>query len=440
MGELDFAIQIRDLSKVYNLYAKPVDRLKEALTLGGEKKYHREFFALRNVSFDVRKGETVGIMGKNGSGKSTLLKIITGVLTPTAGAVTVTGRISALLELGAGFNPEYSGMENLYLQGTMMGYTREEMHNRVPEILKFADIGDFINQPVKIYSSGMFMRLAFAVAINVDPEILIVDEALSVGDISFQAKCMTAFKRLQDRGVTVLFVSHDTVSVKSLCSRAVWLENGIVKKVGHAGEIAEDYMRKMREEMNDANGVERDNVDKSASMQIAENSTAKFKKGNEFEQRVAQFRYGSGGVRIAFFEMLDETGNPFAEVDFDQMATFKIYFESFTDAQISANYYILDEKKNYIIGAGVRLVRNQLIAVEKGKKYIVTYKTRLPLSEGSYSVQLQLTSPVVLDETAQFLDVIDDAVVFKMSRRKESQVWAKIYIKNELSIEAIDGV
>ena len=196
MGETESVIQIQNVSKVYKLYENPIDRLKESLHPGG-KKYHHDFFALRDISFDVKKGETVGIIGKNGSGKSTLLKIITGVLTPTMGTMNVSGRISALLELGAGFNPEYSGLENVYLQGTMMGYSREDMRERVPEILKFADIGEFINQPVKVYSSGMFIRLAFSVAINVEPEILIVDEALAVGDMSFQAKCMTAFKRMQ---------------------------------------------------------------------------------------------------------------------------------------------------------------------------------------------------------------------------------------------------
>lgn len=443
MGELDFAIQIQDLCKVYNLYSKPVDRLKEALAFWGRKKHHREFFALQNVSFYVRKGETVGIIGKNGSGKSTLLKIITGVLTPTEGEVIVKGRISALLELGAGFNPDYSGMENLYLQGTMMGYTHEEMHNRVPEILKFADIGDFINQPVKIYSSGMFMRLAFAVAINVEPEILIVDEALSVGDISFQAKCMTAFKRLQDRGVTVLFVSHDTVSVKSLCSRAVWLENGVVKKIGNAGEVAEEYMRIIREEMN-AESDRKNECGECVRLEAeminkrSKNDVIVFKKDEEFDRRVAQFRYGSGGVKITFFEILDEMGKSISEVEFNQKLTFKIYLESFSSMLVSVNYYILDEKKNYILGAGLRLVNNGLLSVVNSKQYIVSYKTKTPLEEGAYSIQLQITSPIILDATANFIDVIDNAAVFKVNRRKEARVWSKVFIENELEVEVVE--
>ncbi|HPH04166.1 MAG TPA: ABC transporter ATP-binding protein, partial [Spirochaetota bacterium] len=187
----DIAISVEHVSKVYRLYDKPVDRLKESLH-PLRKKYHRDFHALDDVSFEVKKGETVGIIGQNGSGKSTLLKIITGVLTPSCGQVRVNGRVSALLELGTGFNPELTGIENVYFSGTVMGYTREEMDVRLDEILAFADIGEFVRQPVKTYSSGMFVRLAFAVAIKSNPEIMIVDEALAVGDMNFQAKCMTA--------------------------------------------------------------------------------------------------------------------------------------------------------------------------------------------------------------------------------------------------------
>lgn len=198
----EVAIKVENLTKIYKLYDKPVDRLKESLNIFG-KKYHKDFYALNEVCFEINKGDAVGIVGKNGSGKSTLLKIITGVLTPSFGSVTVNGRVSALLELGAGFNPEYTGLENIYLQGLLMGYDKEAMHTRVDAILRFADIGEFINQPVKGYSSGMFARLAFAVAINVEPDILIVDEALAVGDMVFQAKCMARMISLMERGVTV---------------------------------------------------------------------------------------------------------------------------------------------------------------------------------------------------------------------------------------------
>ena len=201
-------ISVSHLNKMYKLYDKPMDRLKESLGLSKKKKY-KEHYALRDVSFNVKRGETVGIIGTNGSGKSTILKIITGVLNPTDGDITVDGRISALLELGAGFNMEYSGLENVYLNGTMIGFSKEEIDKKLDEILNFADIGDFIHQPVKTYSSGMFVRLAFAVAINIEPEILIVDEALSVGDVFFQAKCYRKFEEFKKMGRTILFVSHD---------------------------------------------------------------------------------------------------------------------------------------------------------------------------------------------------------------------------------------
>lgn len=212
----DIAISVNDVSKMYKLYDNPMDRLKESLGLSRKKKY-KEHYALNHVSFQVHKGETVGIIGTNGSGKSTILKIITGVLSPTGGEVSVNGRISALLELGAGFNGEYSGLENVYLNGSMIGFSREEIDAKLQSILDFADIGEFIHQPVKTYSSGMFVRLAFAVAINIDPEILIVDEALSVGDVFFQAKCYRKFEEFKEMGKTILFVSHDLSSIGKYC-------------------------------------------------------------------------------------------------------------------------------------------------------------------------------------------------------------------------------
>ncbi|AUR51592.1 ABC transporter ATP-binding protein [Aquella oligotrophica] len=221
----DIAIKVENLSKVYKLYNAPIDRLKEALN-PFKKKYHKDFYALNGISFEVKKGDCVGIVGRNGAGKSTLLKIITGVLTPTGGRVTVNGRVSALLELGAGFNPEYTGLENIYFQGNLMGFSKLEMDARVQNILEFADIGDFIHQPVKSYSSGMFARLAFSVAINVEPEILIVDEALSTGDFMFQFKCLQKIKEFRRKGVTILFVSHSAQSIIEYCNYAVFLYQG----------------------------------------------------------------------------------------------------------------------------------------------------------------------------------------------------------------------
>ena len=224
----EYAVDIKHLSKVYKLYNKPSDRVLEAFGIGGKKR-SKTFEALNDVSFNVKIGETVGIIGTNGAGKSTLLKIITGVLQPSMGEVKIKGKVSALLELGAGFNDEYSGIDNIYLNGRMMGYTKKEMDQKLAGIIEFADIGDFIKQPVKTYSSGMFARLAFAVAINVEPDILIIDEALSVGDIFFQNKCFKKFDELKRKGVTILFVSHDIGSVRQMCSRVLWLDHGQVR-------------------------------------------------------------------------------------------------------------------------------------------------------------------------------------------------------------------
>ena len=232
---------IKHLNKVYNLYDKPIDRLKEVLS-PTHKSYHREHYALNDISLEIKKGESVGIVGKNGSGKSTLLKIITGVLNPTSGEINVKGKISALLELGAGFNPEYTGIENIYLNGTMMGYSKAEMDEKVDDIIAFADIGDFINQPVKTYSSGMFARLAFAVSINVEPEILIVDETLSVGDTRFQIKCMDKMKEMMEGGTTVLFVSHDINAIRRFCTKCVWINEGRLKEIGSVNTVSDHYM------------------------------------------------------------------------------------------------------------------------------------------------------------------------------------------------------
>ena len=221
----DIAISVRNLTKAYRLFNHPGDRIKQFFSLG-LKRYHREFTAMQDVSFDIKKGETVGIIGRNGSGKSTLLQMICGILKPTTGSVQVSGRVSALLELGAGFNPEFTGRENVYFQGALLGFTKAQMDERFDTISAFAEIGDFIDQPVRTYSSGMYVRLAFSSAISFDPDILVIDEALAVGDSAFQAKCLIRLKAIQARGDTIiLFVSHDMVAIENLCTRALTLNN-----------------------------------------------------------------------------------------------------------------------------------------------------------------------------------------------------------------------
>jgi len=241
MSSDENAVVLEKVSKIYKLYDRPVDRLKEAL-LRGRKSYHQEFWALRDVDLCVPKGATVALIGVNGSGKSTLLQLVAGILQPSTGALRVRGRVAALLELGAGFNPEHTGRENVYINGAILGIEHEEMKERVDAILRFAEIGDFIDRPVKTYSTGMYVRLAFAVAINVDPEVLLIDEALSVGDMYFQHRCLNKINELQARGKTILFVSHDPAFVLTLASKAAWIHEGRLLQYGPPERIVTDYM------------------------------------------------------------------------------------------------------------------------------------------------------------------------------------------------------
>ena len=242
----EVVIRVENLSKCYQIYDRPQDRLKQTLWRG-RKRFYREFWALKDVSFEVSKGETVGIIGRNGSGKSTLLQLIVGTLNPTEGGVTANGRVAALLELGSGFNPDFTGRENVYLNGAILGLSRSDIDARIEAITDFADIGDFIDQPVKTYSSGMMVRLAFSVSINVDPDILVVDEALAVGDMGFQLKCLEQLERLTKSGITMLFVSHDIGTIKAFCSRAIYLVDGRMKACGSASDMVELYLLDMRD-------------------------------------------------------------------------------------------------------------------------------------------------------------------------------------------------
>ncbi|MFL0556303.1 MULTISPECIES: ABC transporter ATP-binding protein [Paenibacillus] len=240
----NISISVKDVSKCYRIFDRPQDRLKQSFVKN--KKYYKEFWALKNVSFDVFRGQTVGIIGRNGSGKSTILQIIANTLKPTSGEVAVNGRVAALLELGSGFNPEFTGRENVIMNCTIMGLSSTEIQQRLPLIEEFAEIGDFINQPVKLYSSGMFVRLAFACAINVDPDILVIDEALAVGDMRFQLKCMDKIKSFQKEGKTILFVSHDSYSIRNICDEAIWMMDGHIYRRGDAKVIIEEYQDYMK--------------------------------------------------------------------------------------------------------------------------------------------------------------------------------------------------
>ena len=296
----EIAISVNNISKMYKLYENPMDRLKESLGLTRKKRY-KEHYALNNVSFQVKKGETVGIIGTNGSGKSTILKIITGVLNPTQGEVVVDGRISALLELGAGFNGEYSGIENVYLNGQMIGFSKEEIDAKLQDILDFADIGDFIHQPVKTYSSGMFVRLAFAVAINIEPEILIVDEALSVGDVFFQAKCYRKFEEFKEMGKTILFVSHDLSSIGKYCDRVVLLNKGEKLAEGDAKEMVNLYRRVL---VNQYDEPGEQNTMQEETPEVQEEKSTK----DQLNLNPKVLEYGSKLAEIQDFAIRDKSG------------------------------------------------------------------------------------------------------------------------------------
>lgn len=411
----DVIIKVKNLSKTFKLYQSPKHRLLEALH-PFRKKYHHEYHALKDISFEIKKGESVGILGKNGAGKSTLLKILTGVMGPTTGAVKLNGRIAALLELGSGFNPELSGMENIFFQGAIIGISKDEMADKVKEIVEFADIGEFIDQPVKTYSSGMFARLAFSIAINVDPDILIVDEALSVGDMRFQVKCMSKMKKLQDEKKVIIYVSHDMDSIKNLCQTAIYLDSGRILSFGTGPEIAEQYIRHSREETNQTFGV-------TDSIQNFENKS----------------RLGSGNALITKVEFLDENGNAIDHAEFDQEVHIKIHFISLKELEVSANYYIQDDKKNLVLGAGLGLLGVPYIKAKPGLTYVVTYKTKLPLSAGTYSSQIQLTSVAIPNQAAVFHDVMDDSFVFKVAERRGCRIWTKFFVNNEVMVETYDA-
>src|SRR5712691_4923234 len=241
---MSVAIEFSHVSKSYSIYAAPRDRLKELATLN-TRSFHRDFWPLRDVTFEIRSGETFCIVGENGSGKSTLLQICAGILPVTSGTAHSHGRVAALLELGSGFNPAFSGRENVYLNGTILGFSTKEMDRKLPEIEAFAEIGDFINQPVNTYSSGMIVRLAFAVAIHLDPEILIVDEALAVGDVYFRQRCMRKVQEMRMRGITIVFVSHSTGDIKALGDRTLWLDKGAVKAIGRTDLVVSKYLAAM---------------------------------------------------------------------------------------------------------------------------------------------------------------------------------------------------
>ncbi len=382
----DIAISVKHLNKVYKLYRKPSDRLKETL---GFKVNVREHYALHDVSFDVHKGETVGIIGTNGSGKSTILKIITGVLNPTEGDLTVNGRISALLELGAGFNMEYTGLENVYLNGTMIGFSKEEIDAKLDDILSFADIGEFIHQPVKTYSSGMFVRLAFAVAINIEPEILIVDEALSVGDVFFQAKCYRKFEDFKQMGKTILFVSHDLGSISKYCDRVVLLNQGVKMDEGSPKAMVDLYKKLLvhqeEEAKEAAEAGKEENVEEGPQIL-----------GDLWKDSLVTnpevLEYGEKQAEVVDFAIVDQHGRITNTIEKGSEFTIKmkVAFKETVDDPIFA-YTLKDLKGTEITGTNTMFEKADVASQHAGDIREVSFTQRMDLQGGEYLISFGCT-------------------------------------------------
>ena len=375
------AIVVENISKSYKLYAKPTDRLKEALH-PLHRKYHKDFYALNGISFTVNKGETVGIIGKNGSGKSTLLKIITGVLSPTSGSVNIIGKVSALLELGTGFNPEMTGRDNLYLNGSMMGYDRTEIEAKIPQILAFADIGEFIDQPVKMYSSGMFTRLAFALAINVDPDILIVDEALAVGDIAFQLKCYKKFSEFKEKGRTILFVSHSLDSVLQYCDRTIVLNEGKMIAEGNSKEMVDVYKQLL------VNCYLESESEQDLNKRSMSSDTSMLWKAH-ISLNENMLEYGDSTAVIFDFGIFDKNGIITSSVISDEPVTFrmKVRFNKAVEEPIFA-FTIKDIKGNEVAGTNTMYEMVQTGSYQAGEVAIVSFTQTLNLNNQGYTLSL----------------------------------------------------
>lgn len=446
MSSDDFSIRVDGLGKRYEIYAQPADRLKQMIlprfgrAIGKSGlAYFNEFWALRGVSFDVRRGETVGIIGRNGSGKSTLLQMVCGTLHPTEGTVEVYGRIAALLELGAGFNPEFTGKENVYLSGLLYGIPEGELRKRYQSIVEFADIGDFINQPVKTYSSGMYVRLAFAIAAHVDADTLVIDEALSVGDVRFTQKCMRYLREFQKRG-TLLFVSHDTGAVTSLCSRAIWLDSGQMVMDGSARDVVERYLAEQhaadRASLGEsvtvltsvlAAGAVGDGLNTGAATVPADvvdprkgalngEATRNLVEIFEFDPARIDSEFGTGAARIVDVQLLNGNGQAHRLTAGGEVADLVIEAEvsESLDAPIFG-FYVKDRLGQRLFGDNTYLsYREQPVHARVGTRLRAHFRFRMPvLPSGDYSVDVALANGTQENHTQQHW--IHDALTFKAS-------------------------
>ena len=385
----EIAINVLNISKSYSTYGSSIQRVL-SLLLGKQREASGSFSALSDVSFTVHKGETLGIIGSNGAGKSTLLQVICGTLYPTSGSVSVEGKLAALLELGAGFNPEFTGRENVYLSAAVYGLTHEQIDARLSEILSFAEIGEFIDKPVKTYSSGMFVRLAFAIIAHVDAQILVIDEALAVGDVYFTQKCMRFLKAFAQTG-TLLFVSHDTTTVVNLCDRAVWLKNGQLQKVGNAREVSEAYLSSVYEN------------------KLPETVTVTTDDASTFES--AQF--GVGGGRILSCRLLDAKAKNLHLLDHDQEVVVQVTVEALQDInQPIVGFFIKNRLGQHLFGTNTIKLLPQWQHMAAGEVCEIRFAFRMPwLATGDYSVGAALAQGTQLEHVQHHW--IHDALAFK---------------------------
>lgn len=409
----EVVLAVRNVSKCYHIYDKPRDRLKQAF-FRRLRTYYRPFWALNDINFEVRRGEAVGIVGRNGSGKSTLLQIIAGTLAPTHGEVLIRGRVAALLELGSGFNPEFTGRDNVFLNGAILGISRKEMEKRFDDIASFADIGDFIDQPIKHYSSGMHARLAFSVAISVDPDLLILDEILAVGDMGFQQKCIARMKKLLDSGVTLLFVSHAPDSVKSLCRKGLFVADG---KALHWGS-AEDAVNKYMSHLRGANNSLAQKAPLAPANQIPFGNT-----------RIGSLRYGTGHAQIQAVRILDAAGKPMQACLFGEDVIVEVELNPMvTLSNLDVAFVVRDTAGVDLMGSGTADEGVFFPEIPAGETTTVRFHFRNIFRAGNYGVSVTLTRlPDAVGEMGITMDHVDAATAFGVIADTGRVVHHKIY-------------
>ncbi|MDZ7962340.1 MAG: ABC transporter ATP-binding protein [Aulosira sp. DedQUE10] len=417
MGD-EIAISLKNVSKCYKRYARPIDRLKEILL--PKNTHFQEFWALNNINLELYQGETLGIIGQNGSGKSTLLQIIARTLTPTTGEVMVNGRVSALLELGSGFNPEFTGRQNVFFNGQILGLNREEIEIKFNEIEKFADIGSFIDQPVKTYSSGMFVRLAFAVAVSVNPEILIVDEALAVGDIYFQQKCYERIRNLKDIGTTLLFVSHDSTAIHKLCNRALLLETGKLILDAKPKQIIDLYEAKLLQK----NDIQPDAVKINILSEEGSNKYNEDSSDNSIDEVVIN----APDVNIKFVRFLDELGEEIVVSISEQLLQLSIgilFSKSYDDPHIG--FKIREKTGEVIFETNTWCMGKEIGRIESGTLLEVCFKFYIPLMEGEYTITFGVADSVIGDSTFErTLIYAHNISILKVLKNPNSIRWSGI--------------